>query len=250
MQEQRDPTLPVRNMIRSGSFWVGILCLTSIAHAQSIVQPGAPGQPGRLITPAQSEALARTKVVPADIAFMRHMVVHHGQAVEMSALIATRTQNRDVRLLGDRIAISQTSEIALMRDWLRRHAGEPAAEMPSSKQDEHAHHHAPTDHAQMDHAQMGHGPMAADPDKAVMQGMLTPRQMTALAAASGDMFDQLFLSGMIQHHQGAIDMVRDLEAVADTGEEPQLAEFMMSVLADQTAEIARMQTMLSATQQR
>lgn len=228
-----------RAMTGVGTTLGGLLLLTSPAHAQSIVQPGAPGQPGRQITPAQSEALARTAVLVPDIAFMRHMIVHHGQAVEMSALIATRTQNRDVTLLGNRIAISQTSEIALMRDWLRRHAGEPTQASPAATGDEHAHHHA----------QMDQGQMAVDPDKAVMPGMLTPRQMQALAAAQGTEFDRLFLTGMIQHHQGAIDMVRGLEAVAGAGEEVQLSEFMMSVLADQTAEIARMQAMLKTGSQ-
>lgn len=195
-----------------------------------IQNPGAPGQDSREITAETSVAMSRSGFTQADITFMRHMIVHHAQAVEMNALIEGRSSDAAIRRLGQRIALTQQSEIAFMRRWLaEREAGAPMAM-------DHATHAGHDVHA-------GHDGHAGD--VAVMPGMLTPNQMAALAAADGARFDRLFLEGMILHHQGAIAMVEALLSEPGNGEDAQLSEFMTHVTADQAAEILRMQSMLS-----
>ena len=211
--------------------------------ATPIFQPGAPGQPSRRITPAQAIELGRTTFTEADVAFIQHMIVHHGQAVEMVALLESQGDNRRVKLLGRRIALSQEAEMALMRGWLIERdqplemAGMDHAAMGHGGMDHGA-------HAGMDHA--AHGAAASDPDDTpVMAGMLSPRQMRTLAAAQGEAFDRLFLSGMIQHHQGAIGMVETLMDTSNAAQDTFLSDFTTSVIADQSAEILRMQSLSS-----
>lgn len=218
---------------------IGALLSPAIAQDQTaaaapIIQPGAPGMPGREITAEQSLELGRSHYTPADAAFMQHMIVHHGQAVEMGALIEARTTHRGVRLLGQRIALSQASEIAMMQTWLRRR-GE-SLEMPG-----HGEHHMA--------GATGHHMAAAD-DAApsttpLMPGMLSPAQMVELAAAEGHRFDELFLTGMIEHHQGAIGMVEALLAEPGGGEDPEMSDFLTAIIADQSTEIMRMRNMLA-----
>ncbi len=195
----------------------------ALAQQAPIVQPGAPGEDSRTLTRAQSLELGQSSYIEADARFMQHMIVHHGQAVDMGALVSGRTTNEAVRLMAERIALTQESEIAMMRTWLMRR-GE-STEMAGH----HAHH-------------MNHQP---DPNVPVMPGMLTPAQMDALAASSGAEFDHLYLTGMILHHQGAIDMVNALLSQPGAGEDPELSEFLSAVVADQSTEILRMQNMLA-----
>ncbi len=145
---------------------------------------------------------------------MQGMIGHHAQALEMVALVQTRTMNDDLKRMALRIDVSQRDEMQMMREWLE-HRGEP---LP----DPHAHH-------------MAHGQMP---------GMLTPAQMARLAAAKGPAFDRLFLEGMIQHHEGALTMVRELLAAPGGGQEPEMFDFVSDVEADQSMEIARMRAML------
>lgn len=194
-----------------------------------IFNPGAPGEASRVITAAEAVELSRTGFVEADVRFMQHMIVHHAQAVEMVDLLETRAASPTVRLMGARIAQSQAAEMALMEEWLTGRG------LPTTAADPHAGHQG-----------MPHG--AADPDTPLMPGMLSPAQMTALAAAEGPAFDRLFLEGMIQHHRGALDMVEALLAHPDTAEDPMLSDFASSVVADQSAEVLRMQSILSELQ--
>jgi len=191
-----------------------------------IFNPGAPGEASRVISAAEAVELSRTGFVEADVRFMQHMLVHHAQALEMVELLKTRAASPTVRLMGERIAQSQAAEMALMEEWLLGRG------LPLAAPDPHAGHHPAT-----------HG--APDPDTPLMAGMLSPAQMTALAASSGPAFDRLFLEGMIQHHRGALDMVEALLAHPDTAEDPMLSDFASSVTADQSAEILRMQSILS-----
>lgn len=191
-----------------------------------IFNPGAPGEASRVISAAEAVELSRTGFVEADVRFMQHMMVHHAQAVEMVELMQTRASSESVRRLGDRIAQSQAAEMALMEEWLTGRG------LPVASADPHAGHHGPA-----------HG--AADPNIPVMPGMLSPARMTALAAATGPDFDRLFLEGMIQHHQGALDMVGALLDDPEAAEDPMLSDFASSVTADQAAEILRMQSILS-----
>lgn len=196
-----------------------------------IFQPGVPGATSREITAAEAAAMGRTTYNAADAAFMQHMIVHHGQAVEMVALLDAHGQSDTVKRLGRRIAMSQEAEIALMRGWLAERGQAEALADP------HVHHHM-----------LG---MDMTPSETpVMPGMLSPAQMARLGQARGAEFDQLFLHGMIQHHQGALDMVDGLLAQNGTGEDPMLSEFLTSVVADQSAEILRMQSLLSGPEAR
>ena len=203
-----------------------------------IFQPGAPGQPSRIVTAEEAMALGRTTFTEADVGFMQHMIVHHAQAVEMVELLQTHGTDPTVGLMGRRIALSQEAEIVLMRGWL---AERGQAEAMTDMAGMHG------GHGGMDHsAHMNPAAAAPDPDDvAPMAGMLTPRQMRTLAGARGSAFDRLFLTGMIQHHQGALDMVDDLMTRPDAANDTMLSDFAAAVVADQQAEILRMQSLLS-----
>ena len=210
----------------------GLIGLGAAPQTPPIFNPGAPGAPSRVISATEAVELGRTSFTGDDVAFMQHMIVHHGQAVEMVELLRTRGVHPTVRRLGQRIALSQEAEIALMRGWLTDR-GQPL-DMPGMG----------GGHAGMDHsAHAGHDMPPSDTP--VMAGMLSPAQMQALAAASGPAFDRLFLEGMIRHHQGALDMVDALLANPDAAEDTMLSDFTTSVVADQSAEILRMQSLLS-----
>ena len=181
-----------------------------------LMQPGAPGQPGRSISTAAATDLSKVAFSPADVVFMQGMIGHHAQALDMVVLIADRTQRQDMKLLGKRIELSQADEIGMMRTWLR----ERGQEAPS----EHAHH--------------AH-------DYKLMPGMLSPDEMAALAAAKGPEFDRLFLEGMIKHHGGALTMVDELLKSPGAAQESDIYSFVSDIVADQQMEIDRMRAMLT-----
>ena len=197
----------------------------------SIVQPGAPGQSNKTLTPETAVAPER-KPSDADVKFMQGMIMHHSQAVEMTELLRTRSHDPEVQALGKRISISQTDEMRFMREWLTER-GEPISE------------HASMDMPGMDMAGMDHMDMGSMP---MMPGMLTKEQMKALAAATGPAFDHLFLTGMIQHHTGALTMVKDLFRVPGAGQDPRLFDFASDVDNTQQAEIDIMRHMLKEKQ--
>lgn len=204
-----------------------------MAAAQQVplVQPGAPGQPNKVITNPVGTAVHEP--TSADFGFMQGMVIHHSQAVEMVGLMNGRTTNPQMLEMGKRISISQGDEIAFMKRWLSFY-GKPVQE---NKMD------MDMDMPGMDMSHMDHGKQ--DMDTAVMPGMLTPRQMQALRNAKGAQFDHLFLTGMIQHHTGALNMVKELFETKDGGQEPQLFDFTADVDVTQRAEIETMQSMLA-----
>jgi uncharacterized protein (DUF305 family) len=184
-----------------------------------VVQPGAPGQPTKTLPSSTKGTLPPRS--QADVEFMQGMIMHHAQAVEMTALMSSHTENKDLRLLGARISSSQSDEIRFMRRWLavRGEATSMAmAQMPG-----------------MDMSRQ------ATP---LMPGMLTPEQMDALRKAKGAEFDRLFLTGMIQHHNGALTMVKDLFETAGAGQDADLFNFATDADNTQRAEIKIMQTML------
>ena len=186
----------------------------------AIVQPGAPGEPTRTLTPEDVAALGRLVHVDADVRFMQGMIHHHGQALDMTDLLSTRTESEEMRMLAQRIDISQTDEIGTMEGWLKSR-GEDA---PRVREEDAT-------------------PLA---DDQLMPGMLTERQMAQLASATGEAFDRLFLEFMIVHHQGALSMVSALFLVSRAGQEPEIFQFASNVDADQAAEIGRLRTMLQA----
>jgi uncharacterized protein (DUF305 family) len=203
----------------------------SIARCQStdkpaIVQPGAPGQKNIPLTPATAAGEKRAPS-DADAKFMQGMIMHHNQAVEMTELLKTRSQDPEIQALGKKIDISQTDEMRWMKQWLIDRGLPTEMEMDMSHMD----------HSKMDHAHMNMMP--------AMPGMLTPEQMDALRKAKGPEFDHLFLTGMIQHHTGALIMVKDLFANPGAGQDPQLFDFANDVDNTQQAEIDIMRHLLS-----
>jgi uncharacterized protein (DUF305 family) len=184
-----------------------------------VVQPGAPGTPSRTLPPSTRATLPPRS--PADAEFMQGMIMHHEQAVEMTALIASHTENKELRLLAARISSSQSDEIRFMKRWLAARGESLSMAMPGMP-----------------------GMDAAGQPMPLMPGMLTPAQTEALRKAKGAEFDRLFLAGMIQHHGGALTMVEDLFDTAGAGQDAELFNFATDVDSGQRAEIKIMQTML------
>ncbi len=184
-----------------------------------IVQPGAPGQPSRVIDTDKATDLSQVQYTGADIKFMQGMIGHHAQAIEMAALVPTHTSNDGLKKLALRITVSQEDEIGMMQHWLR----ERGQRVPDRNE---MHRHGAT----------------------LMPGMLTPDEMQQLATARGADFDRLFLEGMIKHHGGALTMVQELFATPGAGQEPDIFSYASDVDADQRMEIERMAAMLKEHQ--
>jgi uncharacterized protein (DUF305 family) len=177
-----------------------------------LLQPGAPGEPSRAISPESAIALPVPRPIEADVRFVQGMIAHHAQALEMTDLASARSGHDKVKLLARRIALSQVDEIEMMREWLSTR-GEDA---PGA----HAHHGT------------------------TMPGMLTAEEMTRLGGATGHEFDRLFLELMIKHHAGALTMVGDLFAQPGAAQDAELFAFASDVDTDQRAEIARLAMLL------
>ena len=189
---------------------------SSQAQAPAIVQPGAPGQASTVV--ASVPAFHGASYTDADVKFMQGMIHHHSQALLMVAMISTHTKAPELIAMGQKIQLSQSGEIQSMKEWLT--ARKQTAPMIMA-----------------DGAVMDHGDMAP------MPGMLTPEQMKALDTARGAKFDELFLTGMIQHHKGALKMVADLRE-AGGGKETNIGDFLNEVDNDQRMEIVRMYGLL------
>ena len=175
------------------------------------------------VAPDTSKPVRHTS---ADVAFMQGMIGHHAQALQMAGLVASRTQNPALRLLAERIDVSQRDEIAAMTRWLTDR-GLPVPDT-SAAPGGHAMHHA------------GGGQHDG------MPGMLSPVQMDSLTAARDALFDRLFLQYMIQHHEGALTMVATLLKSPGAAKETLTYQFVTEVDVDQRAEIRRMQTLLAS----
>ena len=188
------------------------------SSAPVIVQPGAPGQPSKKLPPSTKATLPPRS--QADVEFMQGMIMHHSQAVEMTALIPSHTGNKDLQSLGARISSSQTDEIKFMQRWLALRGESLTMPMPD-----------------MPGMDMSHS-------MPLMPGMLSAQQMDALRNAKGTEFDRLFLTGMIQHHNGALIMVKDLFDTAGAGQDADIFNFATDADNTQRAEIKIMQTML------
>ena len=201
-------------------------CEQDGSTASVVVQPGAPGQPTKILPPSSKAKLP--PLSPADVEFMQGMIMHHGQAIEMTALIPSHTENKELRSLGARISRSQDDEIRFMKRWLAVRGQSPSMPMPENMPG--------VSHADSSHQEADSMPL--------MPGMLTAEQMDALRKATGADFDRLFLTGMIQHHQGALTMVKDLFATAGAGQDAEIFGFATDVDTGQRAEIKIMQSML------
>ncbi len=200
---------------------------TDGSDAPVIVQPGAPGQPTRIL-PSTTRAIL-PPLSPKDVEFMQGMIMHHAQAVEMTAMIEARTKNKALSLLGARISQSQSDEINFMKRWLQARNQPVSMPMKGMKG--------------MEGMNMGGMDMSSHHHE-LMPGMLSKMQMDALSKAAGAEFDRLFLSGMIQHHGGALIMVKDLVEAPGAAQDAEIFNFITDVDSGQRAEIKIMQTML------
>ncbi len=209
--------LSLASVSLSVSVLAAVACGSKAAGSKPpLVQPGAPGQASQVIPADKAIDQSKIAFTEADVKFMQGMIGHHAQAIEMTTLLATRTNREDMKKLALRIETSQSDEIKMMQHWLEVRG----QTVPGP------------------HAMHMHGAH-------LMPGMLTPEEMNQLAAAKGPEFDRLFLEGMIKHHGGALTMVEELFATPGAGQEAEMFAFASDVDADQRAEIDRMRTMLT-----
>jgi len=209
-----DFTSRLPGIIGLGVFLLGQATI-SLAQAP-IIQPGMPGDESQELSAEQAIKIADTSYSPADAQFMKDMIPHHHQALEMAALVADRTNRAELIDVAGRINVSQGDEIEFMQTWLDQR-GEDVPD-PS------AHHAMHTTHT--------------------MAGMATPEQMAELAQAEGTAFDRLFLTLMIAHHDGAVTMVEELLEQPGAAYDPVLFEFTTDITNDQATEIERMNALL------
>ncbi len=197
------------------SFGVIVMSFSSYSAAQDapIVQPGAPGQAARSLSANEAASIADTRYSADDVAFMQNMIPHHAQAVEMAALVAQRTNMKELIDIAGRIDASQADEIKFMESWL-----EERGEVVSLGEG-HGHHQ--------------------------MAGMASTEQMAELAQAKSTDFDRMFLNLMIAHHKGAVTMVDNLTDQPGSAYDPVLFDFISDIKTDQSDEIERMNTLLS-----
>lgn len=207
------------SFIGSSSLFGSFAAQQSEAEKPVVVQPGAPGKPSKTLPASTKGTLP--PLSHADVEFMQGMVMHHAQAVEMTALIESHTENTELRTLGARMSRSQSDEIKFMKRWLATRGEETSMAMPGMPDMDKSGHAMP-----------------------LMPGMLTAEQMDALRKAKDAEFDRLFLEGMIQHHGGALTMVKDLFGTAGAGQNAELFNFATDVDTGQRAEIRIMQSML------
>jgi uncharacterized protein (DUF305 family) len=218
-------------VVVSGALLIGCTSATAEdtagdTEAPKVIQPGAPGEPSRELTPAEAAELeaeleAALQHTEADVAFMQGMIAHHVQALRMTRLVPSRTVREDIPLFAERMDLSQEDEIALMQRWLE----ERGEEVPSLL--------------------AGHEHDGHDGDDELMPGMLTEEELAELESLEGQAFDRRFLESMIRHHLGALQMVDDLHA-SDGGQEPEIARFARHVVSDQQIELTRMYDLLAA----
>jgi len=194
-----------------------LLSASGLALAQSvpIVKPGAPGQASQTLSAEEATKLAQASYTAEDVAFMQGMILHHQQAVDMARLVKERTNTEELRTIAGRIESSQADEITFMQTWLK----ERGEAVEDAMMKDHAHH--------------------------TMKGMASPDALKALAAAKGTEFDRQFLTLVIAHHEGALDMVEELLKEAGTAADPVLFQFVGDIESEQKAEIGKMDKLLA-----
>lgn len=171
---------------------------------------------------------SRMNFTDADVNFMVGMISHHAQALIMSRLAPENGASQPIRTLAARIINAQKDEIASMQTWLRDR-GQPVPEVHIEGLNlmihglgEHSHH---ADHTNM-------------------PGMLSPEQLEELAEAQSDEFDRLFLKYMIEHHRGAVVMVKELFGTDGAAQDEEAFRLASDIQVDQITEIERMKLML------
>lgn len=207
-------------------------CGGGTAATRSAPEPATASR-SHILTPAELAKAdsGRGAYTKADVAFMQGMIHHHAQAIVMARWAPTHSGRADVKVLAARIDVAQADEIALMQTWLR--ARRETVPDPL----------APTHHT------AGHQVSGTAMSDTLMPGMLSADQMKQLEAARGADFDRLFLTFMIQHHEGALTMTHQLFSSPGAGQETIVWQFASDVEADQSTEIERMQSMLKTLSQ-
>lgn len=214
---------------RTGVSLFALLILAACGQSARPASSPAPDPSGR--SNSEIEAIfrarmdsARTRFTDADVRFMTDMIGHHAQALVMARLAPSHGASPQVQTLAARIIAAQEDEIATMQQWLRdRGQTVPEIHVEGTRLMVHG-----ADHA-------GH-----------MPGMITEEQLRELDRARGPEFDRLFLTYMIQHHRGAVTMVRDLFATDGVGQDEAVFKFASDAQVDQATEVARMELMLQA----
>lgn len=203
--------------------------LTAEDHARAETRPGTsiakPDSPAVI-----AAAPKRHLWTEADTQFMSGMIGHHAQAIVMAGWASSHAANPSVRILAERIVVSQQDEIASMQTWLADR-GLPVPDTQAANMHMHTNMHTN---------------MSAAEHEMHMPGMLTDSQMAQLEKARGAEFDRLFLTFMIQHHRGAVRMVSKLFATYGAAQDASIFKFASDVNVDQSTEIARMETMLAS----
>ena len=184
-----------------------------------IIQPGAPGYPSKVLNESEATNIANTSYINADVKFLQGMIVHHEQAILMSEMADIRTNNKTILDLAKRIDASQKDEINFMESWLK-----DRDEFNNISNNSHQNHKM--------HASMK------------MEGMATPKQLDDLRNSKSTDFDRLFLKLMINHHDGALEMVEELKKYPGNAYDPILNEFVSDLINDQGVEIERMNVIL------
>jgi uncharacterized protein (DUF305 family) len=205
---------------RAVSAVIVAVATSACASTTPSVAAGTSARESAAIAAARADS-ARKPYTEADIHFMTAMIAHHAQAIEIARWSPTHGASRPLQILSERVINAQRDEIALMQQWLRERrlpVPEPSTTTTMGGAG-HLHHEMP--------------------------GMLTPAQLQELDQARGKEFDRLFLTFMIQHHQGAVTMVKQLASSQGAGLDDTVFKLASDISADQTSEIDRMQRMLA-----
>ena len=211
-------------MSSTSSWCLAAALALAVPAGPAAVRQDAAAQKG---DPAPRPDLVREPYSAADVEFMSGMIPHHAQAVLIAGWAASHGARPDLRIMCERIVVSQRDEIEMMRNWLRDR-GEP---VPA---------------ADATHHRMKMNGMEHD---MLMPGMLSADDLAQLDKARGAAWDALFLRAMIRHHQGALKMVDDLFETHGALQDEDLFKFVSDLYADQTAEIERMEKMLASVKQ-
>ena len=195
------------------SFPLFLIFTVSLSAEPLIIQPGLPGTVSKEINSEEAINIANTGFTKDDTVFMNHMIVHHEQALTLSRLAPNRTNTQEILDLAGRIDVSQEDEISFMQGWLEERNIEVHA------------------HMSMHHMKM--------------MGMASDQDIAELSNSKGMEFDELFLRLMIAHHEGALDMVKELKRQPGSAYDPLMFEFVSDLSNDQGVEIERMNTLLT-----
>ncbi|URQ65045.1 DUF305 domain-containing protein [SAR86 cluster bacterium] len=174
-----------------------------------IIKPGAPGQNSEIIGEEQAIQIADSSYTKADVDFLQGMIMHHEQAILMSSFVQSRTNSKNINDLAGRIDASQKDEIDFMQAWLDERDEQSTGMMK------------------------------------MMKGMATEYQLNELQASLGVDFDRQFLQLMINHHDGAVEMVEELRGYRGSAYDPVLNQFVSDLVNDQGVEIERMNLLLT-----